>query len=97
MASQGFRSPADFLKEFFGNPKCKRQSGFYKKGGALKLGTVGRSRQQSVMSESPLAALPNLFSSSGNTPRDSAMMAEKRRMLSPKANKIGILAIGIAW
>jgi hypothetical protein len=37
MASKGFRSPAEFLKEFFGNPKCNaRQSGIYKRGGGFE-------------------------------------------------------------
>jgi hypothetical protein len=37
LASKGFRSPADFFKEFFSNPKCNaRQSGFYKKGGGFE-------------------------------------------------------------
>jgi hypothetical protein len=36
ITNSGFRSPADFMKEFFGNPKCKaRQSGIYKRGGGF--------------------------------------------------------------
>jgi hypothetical protein len=37
MTSKGFRSPAEFLKELFGNPKNARQSGIYKRGGAFDL------------------------------------------------------------
>jgi hypothetical protein len=37
MATKGFRSPREFMRELFGNPKCNaRQSGFYKQGGGFE-------------------------------------------------------------
>jgi hypothetical protein len=37
MATRGFRSPREFMRELFGNPKCNaRQSGFYKQGGGFE-------------------------------------------------------------